>query len=238
MGVAVGDYDNDGRDDVYITALEGDRLFHNEGGGKFRDVTAAVRHRERQLRHQRRLAGLRPRRQGSTCSSPTTCSGRRDNDLWCSLDGADQVLLHARVVQGHGVEAVPQPRRRQVRGREPEGRDRRSHQQVAGRRRARLQRRRLARPLRGQRHAAQQALPQQAERHLHGRGRGGRRGLRRRRRGARRHGRGCRRLRPLGPPAPAGRQLLEPDARRSTTTKATACSWTRRRRRRWGARAC
>ena len=40
MGVAIGDYDNDGRDDVYITALEGDRLFHNEGGGRFRDVTA------------------------------------------------------------------------------------------------------------------------------------------------------------------------------------------------------
>jgi hypothetical protein len=39
MGVAIGDYDNDGRDDVYITAIEGDHLFHNEGNGKFRDVT-------------------------------------------------------------------------------------------------------------------------------------------------------------------------------------------------------
>jgi len=39
IGVAVGDYDNDGRDDFYVTALEGDHLFHNEGGGKFRDVT-------------------------------------------------------------------------------------------------------------------------------------------------------------------------------------------------------
>src|SRR5947199_544892 len=39
MGVAVADYDNDGKPDVFITALEGDRLFHNEGGGKFRDVT-------------------------------------------------------------------------------------------------------------------------------------------------------------------------------------------------------
>jgi hypothetical protein len=39
LGVAIADYDNDGRDDVYITALEGDRLFHNEGNGKFRDVT-------------------------------------------------------------------------------------------------------------------------------------------------------------------------------------------------------
>ena len=35
MGVAVADYDNDGREDVYITALEGDRLFHNEGGWRF-----------------------------------------------------------------------------------------------------------------------------------------------------------------------------------------------------------
>jgi hypothetical protein len=42
MGVAVGDYDNDGRDDVYITALEGDRLFHNEGSGRFRDVTRSA----------------------------------------------------------------------------------------------------------------------------------------------------------------------------------------------------
>jgi len=39
MGVAAGDYDNDGRDDLYVTTLEGDRLFHNEGNFKFRDVT-------------------------------------------------------------------------------------------------------------------------------------------------------------------------------------------------------
>jgi hypothetical protein len=42
MGVAVADYDNDGRPDVYITAIDGDRLFHNEGGLKFRDVTKAA----------------------------------------------------------------------------------------------------------------------------------------------------------------------------------------------------
>jgi hypothetical protein len=41
LGVAVADYDNDGREDIYITALEGDRLFHNEGNGKFKDVTRA-----------------------------------------------------------------------------------------------------------------------------------------------------------------------------------------------------
>ncbi|MGA2212239.1 MAG: CRTAC1 family protein [Bryobacteraceae bacterium] len=41
IGVAVGDFDNDGRDDIYVTALDGDHLFHNEGGGKFKDVTKA-----------------------------------------------------------------------------------------------------------------------------------------------------------------------------------------------------
>ncbi len=39
MGVAAGDYDNDGRIDLYITALDGDHLFHNDGGMRFRDVT-------------------------------------------------------------------------------------------------------------------------------------------------------------------------------------------------------
>ena len=41
MGVAVGDFDNDGRDDLYVTALEGDHLFRNEGSFKFRDATKA-----------------------------------------------------------------------------------------------------------------------------------------------------------------------------------------------------
>jgi len=40
MGVAIGDYDNDGQEDVYLTAVGGNHLFHNEGGGKFREVTA------------------------------------------------------------------------------------------------------------------------------------------------------------------------------------------------------
>jgi hypothetical protein len=44
MGVTVGDYDNDGWADIYITAVGGCRLFHNEpdgkGGRKFVDVTA------------------------------------------------------------------------------------------------------------------------------------------------------------------------------------------------------
>jgi len=42
QGVAVGDYDNDGWDDVFVTALGQNRLFRNLGTGKFADVTARV----------------------------------------------------------------------------------------------------------------------------------------------------------------------------------------------------
>jgi len=87
MGVAVADYDNDGRDDVYVTALEGDRLFRNEGNGKFRDVTAT--------------AGIRNANFGTSAAwLDYDRDGRLDlfvanyvqwtakGDLWCSLDGA------------------------------------------------------------------------------------------------------------------------------------------------------
>src|SRR5260221_9237349 len=39
MGVAVGDYDNDGFDDLFVTALGQSHLFHNNGNGTFTDVT-------------------------------------------------------------------------------------------------------------------------------------------------------------------------------------------------------
>lgn len=87
MGVAVGDFDNDGRGDVYLTALEGDRLFRNEGGGKFRDVTKA--------------AGMANASFGTSAAwLDYDRDGRLDlfvanyvqwsakEDLWCSLDGA------------------------------------------------------------------------------------------------------------------------------------------------------
>ena len=87
MGVAIGDFDNDGRDDVYITALDGDHLFHNEGGGKFRDVTAA--------------SGIHNVNFGTSAAwLDYDRDGKLDlfvanyvqwtpaGDLWCSLDGA------------------------------------------------------------------------------------------------------------------------------------------------------
>jgi ASPIC and UnbV./FG-GAP repeat. len=86
LGVAVGDFDSDGRDDVYITALEGDRLFRNLGGGKFKDVTEA--------------SGIRNASFGTSAAwVDYDRDGKLDlfvanyvqwspkGDLWCSLDG-------------------------------------------------------------------------------------------------------------------------------------------------------
>jgi hypothetical protein len=87
LGVAAGDYDNDGRDDLYLTALEGDRLFHNDGSGRFTDVTKA--------------AGIANANFGTSAAwLDFDRDGRLDvfvanyvqwtpkTDLWCSIDGA------------------------------------------------------------------------------------------------------------------------------------------------------
>jgi hypothetical protein len=89
MGVAAGDYDNDGREDLYVTALEGDRLFHNDGNGKFSDVT--------------KLSGIANASFGTSAAwLDYDKDGRLDlfvanyvqwsekGDLWCSLDGVSK----------------------------------------------------------------------------------------------------------------------------------------------------
>jgi len=42
MGVAIGDYDNDGYKDIFIGGVHGNRLYHNNGDGTFTDVTATA----------------------------------------------------------------------------------------------------------------------------------------------------------------------------------------------------
>jgi hypothetical protein len=89
MGVAVADYDNDGRDDVYITALEGDRLFHNEGGGRFRDVTKAAGIVNASFGTS--AAWLDYDRDGQVdVFVANYVQWTPQNDLWCSLDGASK----------------------------------------------------------------------------------------------------------------------------------------------------
>ncbi len=86
MGVAAGDFDNDGYQDLYVTALEGDRLFQNQRNGAFREVT--------------RAAGIQNADFGTSAAFlDYDRDGRPDlfvanyvkwsvqTDLWCSLDG-------------------------------------------------------------------------------------------------------------------------------------------------------
>ena len=86
MGVAGGDYDNDGDVDLYLTALGPNRLYRNDGKGRFADVTeqAGVGH---------------PGFGTSATWADTDNDGDLDlfvanyvewnpkNDIYCSLDG-------------------------------------------------------------------------------------------------------------------------------------------------------
>lgn len=75
MGVCVGDYNNDGWEDIYITYVGGGVLYQNNGDGTFRDVTAA--------------AGV-----GNTGRWGTSCAfGDYDNDGYLDLYVANYVDL-------------------------------------------------------------------------------------------------------------------------------------------------
>jgi hypothetical protein len=40
-GAVAGDYDNDGKPDIFVLRMNGSALYHNDGGGRFSDATAA-----------------------------------------------------------------------------------------------------------------------------------------------------------------------------------------------------
>ncbi|HEY3824091.1 MAG TPA: CRTAC1 family protein [Bryobacteraceae bacterium] len=87
IGVAVGDYDNDGRDDVYITALDGDHLFHNEGNGKFADVTKTSGVNNASFGTS--AAWLDYDRDGKLdLFVANYVQWTQKGDIWCSLDGS------------------------------------------------------------------------------------------------------------------------------------------------------
>ena len=87
MGVAVGDFDNDGYDDLFVTAYGQSRLFHNNGNGTFTDVT--------------QKAGLQGPKEFSTSATwvdydkdghldlvvANYVQWTPETDLYCTLDG-------------------------------------------------------------------------------------------------------------------------------------------------------
>ena len=86
LGVASADYDNDGREDLYITAVDGDRLFHNEGNGKFRDVTLASGIRN--VGFPASAAFVDFDRDGKVdLFVANYVQWTPKGDLWCSIDG-------------------------------------------------------------------------------------------------------------------------------------------------------
>ena len=40
IGVAIGDYDNDGFEDIFVAGVQGNILYHNNRDGTFTDVTS------------------------------------------------------------------------------------------------------------------------------------------------------------------------------------------------------
>ena len=87
LGVAVADYDNDGREDVYITALGGDHLLHNEGGGHFRDVTKEAGIANRGFATS--AAWIDYDRDGELdLFVANYVQWTPQGDLWCSMDGS------------------------------------------------------------------------------------------------------------------------------------------------------
>jgi len=59
--VAVGDFDNDGFLDIYVTGFGRNTLYHNNGNGTFTDVTAKAGVEGRRMEQQRGLVRLRSR---------------------------------------------------------------------------------------------------------------------------------------------------------------------------------
>ena len=103
MGVAVGDYDNDGFDDLFITGYGQSRLFHNNGNGTFTDAT--------------QKAGLLGPKEFSTSAAwvdydkdghldlivGNYVQWTQENDLYCTLDGKSKSYCTPESYKGTSV---------------------------------------------------------------------------------------------------------------------------------------
>ena len=72
MGVATGDFDNDGCVDLYLTGFGRNQLFRNNGNGTFTDVSTASGTDDPRSGASRRRSSTTIATAGSICSSATT----------------------------------------------------------------------------------------------------------------------------------------------------------------------
>jgi len=108
IGVAVGDYDNDGYDDLFVTAYGQSRLFHNNGPDKTGNVT---------ISDVTQKAGLSGVKEFSTSAAWVDYDkdGRLDlvvgnyvqwspeNDLYCTMDGKNKSYCTPESYKGTSV---------------------------------------------------------------------------------------------------------------------------------------
>ena len=112
MGVAVGDFDNDGFPDMLVTCVGQNRLFRNTGKGTFVDVTrASGLGRARGFQHVGALGRFRSRRPARSVRLQLRAVVARARRVLQPGRQAE-VVLHAGSVPRRDMLAVPQPRQR------------------------------------------------------------------------------------------------------------------------------
>ena len=98
LGCAVGDFDNDGYDDIYVSGYRTGLLLHNEGGKGFKDVTTQ--------------AGLRPQLWGTSCAFAETVPGSGRLDLFVAnyADFGQDPKKYQQLCPSRGIETSCGPR--------------------------------------------------------------------------------------------------------------------------------
>jgi hypothetical protein len=99
MGVAVGDFDNDGYADLLVTSYGRPTLYKNNGNGTFTDITRSRARHRAQLDDECRLVRLRQRRQARSVSLQLRRVLAEEQHLLRRQQAREALLLHSARLQ-------------------------------------------------------------------------------------------------------------------------------------------